>query len=178
MVRRSSGVEMKDELQPVLERLSPSAREHLRRVLIQDHADRDGFASRLMRYRDRRSLVHCGGEGDTSHGMAIGGPGGHIPSPGIAGFFKGRIPRTRASVIVERNDGGTWHEVGRYATPIDAKLAVDQAIATGSQPTSLRVAEGQTSGRLLLIVGGLAVAVAVGIVLYLIFSSLGATPRV
>jgi hypothetical protein len=110
--------------------------------------------------------------------MAIGGPGGHIPSPGLAGFFQGRIPRTRASAIVERNDGGMWHEVGRYATPIDAQLAVDQAIATGDEPSSLRVVESPTSGRILLVVGGLAVAFAVAIVLYLILSSLGAPPRV
>jgi hypothetical protein len=33
--------------------LSPSAREHLRNVLIRDQADRDAIASRLMRYRDQ-----------------------------------------------------------------------------------------------------------------------------
>jgi hypothetical protein len=31
--------------------LSPSAREHLRDVLIRDYADRDAIASTLMRYR-------------------------------------------------------------------------------------------------------------------------------
>jgi hypothetical protein len=108
--------------------------------------------------------------------MSLGGP--RVPSPGIAGFFKGRIARLRASAIVERNDGGTWHEVGRYATPIDAKLAVDAAIASGSEPASIRVVEAQTSGRLFLVVGGLAIAIAVVIVLYIIFSSLGAPPRV
>ena len=33
--------------------LNPSAREHLRDVLIRDHADRDAIASTLMRYRDQ-----------------------------------------------------------------------------------------------------------------------------
>jgi hypothetical protein len=37
----------------VLEALSPSAREHLRNVLIRDQADRDAISSRLMRYRDK-----------------------------------------------------------------------------------------------------------------------------
>jgi hypothetical protein len=42
------------ELRALLETLSPSAREHLRRVLIRDQADRDAISSRLMRYRDER----------------------------------------------------------------------------------------------------------------------------
>jgi hypothetical protein len=41
------------ELRSSLETLSPSAREHLRNVLIHDQADRDAVASRLMRYRDQ-----------------------------------------------------------------------------------------------------------------------------
>jgi hypothetical protein len=32
--------------------LTPSARDHLRRVLIHDQADRDAIASLLMRYHD------------------------------------------------------------------------------------------------------------------------------
>jgi DNA-binding MarR family transcriptional regulator len=35
--------------------LTPSAREHLRNVLIHDQADRDAIASQLLRYRDERS---------------------------------------------------------------------------------------------------------------------------
>jgi hypothetical protein len=41
------------DLRAPLPTLSPSARELLRRGLIRDHADRDGIASRLMRYRDQ-----------------------------------------------------------------------------------------------------------------------------
>jgi hypothetical protein len=41
------------DLRTVLETLDPSAREHLRDVLIHDHADRDAIASMLMRYRDQ-----------------------------------------------------------------------------------------------------------------------------
>jgi hypothetical protein len=40
-------------LRDLLLQLSPSAREHLRRVLIRDQADRDAISSRLMRYRDQ-----------------------------------------------------------------------------------------------------------------------------
>jgi hypothetical protein len=41
------------DLRALLETLSPSAREHLRSVLIRDQADRDAISSRLMRYRDQ-----------------------------------------------------------------------------------------------------------------------------
>jgi hypothetical protein len=42
-----------DGLRGLLHSLTPSAREHLRDVLIRDDADRDAIASRLMRYRDQ-----------------------------------------------------------------------------------------------------------------------------
>ena len=41
-----------DALRDLLRTLSPSAREHFREVLIQDQADRDAIAARLLRYRD------------------------------------------------------------------------------------------------------------------------------
>jgi len=40
------------ELRELLGTLSPLAREHLRNVLIREHADRDAIASLLMRYQD------------------------------------------------------------------------------------------------------------------------------
>jgi uncharacterized membrane protein len=42
-----------DDLRELLLTLTPSAREHLRDVLIRDDADRDAISSRLMRYRDQ-----------------------------------------------------------------------------------------------------------------------------
>jgi hypothetical protein len=42
-----------DDLRSLLETLSPSARDDLRRVLIRDQAGRDAIASRLMRYQDQ-----------------------------------------------------------------------------------------------------------------------------
>jgi hypothetical protein len=41
-----------DPVRDVLRTLDPSAREHLRDVLVRDDADRDAIASTLMRYRD------------------------------------------------------------------------------------------------------------------------------
>ena len=42
-----------DQLHNLLLTLSPSAREHLRNVLIRGQADGDAISSRLMRYRDQ-----------------------------------------------------------------------------------------------------------------------------
>jgi hypothetical protein len=42
-----------DDLRSLLETLSPSARDDLRKVLIRDQAGRDAIASRLMRYQDQ-----------------------------------------------------------------------------------------------------------------------------
>jgi hypothetical protein len=38
----------------LLQTLDPHARDTLRRILIQDQADRDAIASKLLRYRDER----------------------------------------------------------------------------------------------------------------------------
>jgi len=45
------------ELRDLLGTLSPSAREHLRDVLIRDQADRDAIASQLLRFRDERGTA-------------------------------------------------------------------------------------------------------------------------
>ncbi len=46
-----------DALRDLLRTLTPSAREHLREVLIQDQADPDAIAARLLKYRDERATV-------------------------------------------------------------------------------------------------------------------------
>ena len=46
-----------DALRDLLRTLTPSAREHLREVLIQDQADPDAIAARLLKYRDERGTV-------------------------------------------------------------------------------------------------------------------------
>jgi hypothetical protein len=48
-----AGYERRADLRSLLEMLTPTAREHLRDVLIRDQADRDEISSRLMRYRDQ-----------------------------------------------------------------------------------------------------------------------------
>ena len=46
-----------DALRDLLRTLTPSAREHLREILIQDQADRDAIAVRLLKYRDERGTA-------------------------------------------------------------------------------------------------------------------------
>ena len=46
-----------DDLRDLLRTLSPSARDHLRDVLIRDQADRDGIASQLLRFKDERGTA-------------------------------------------------------------------------------------------------------------------------
>jgi hypothetical protein len=41
------------DIRALLLTLSPSARDHLRKVLIRDQADRDEISSRLKRYRNQ-----------------------------------------------------------------------------------------------------------------------------
>ena len=49
----SGPVDRDRDLHALLETLSPTARDDLRRVLIRDQADRDAISSRLMRYQDQ-----------------------------------------------------------------------------------------------------------------------------
>jgi hypothetical protein len=42
-----------DDLRALLSELDPVLRDHLRKVLIRDQADRDAIASKLLRYRDQ-----------------------------------------------------------------------------------------------------------------------------
>jgi hypothetical protein len=44
-----------NDLAAALRGLCPSAREHLRSVLIRDQADRDAISSLLLRYRDQNN---------------------------------------------------------------------------------------------------------------------------
>jgi hypothetical protein len=89
------------------------------------------------------------------------------PSPGLASFFKGRIPRRGRITIVEQRDGNTWRVAGRYGTSIDAKAALDEAIGSGTDPGTLRVVEPRVP--ILVSVGGaLALAIVAAIVLYFI----------
>ena len=98
--------------------------------------------------------------------MDLGDP--HDPGTAVAGYFRGRIPRLKAAAIVERNDRGVWHEVGRYSTVADAKRAVDEAMAAGTDPGSLRVTETHPRQGLLLVLGAAMAIAAVAIVTFIL----------
>ena len=99
-----------------------------------------------------------------------GGAQPHAPSAFLAGIGKGLFGRTRGVVTLERHDGADWHEIGRFGTVRDADLALDDAVANGAGPDSLRVVETYgASNRLLLVAGAVVIGAAIAILLYVMF---------
>jgi hypothetical protein len=93
----------------------------------------------------------------------------HDPSGFVADLGKGLFAKTRSVAILERIDGAEWHEVARFGNTQDANHAVDDAIAKGAKLGSLRVVQSYAvSSRALLIAGGIALAAAIAIVLYIV----------
>jgi hypothetical protein len=123
-----------DDLRDVLQILSPSARDHLRDVLIRDQADRDAISPRLMRYRDRsgqdwadiidfltmhpearRQVVRVLGELEADH-RTTNNPNHHI-SPRICFFFSSKssgvmTPASRSSANCFRRAAGSVVGIG------------------------------------------------------------------
>jgi hypothetical protein len=94
----------------------------------------------------------------------------HAPSAYLAGVGTGRWGRAKGVVILERNDGDAWREIGRFGSVPEADRALDEATANGASPDSLRVVETSTaSHRLLLFAGAVAIGVAIAIVAYVVF---------
>lgn len=95
----------------------------------------------------------------------------HDPSPILIAFAKGRLARTRHVVVLERNDGSIWREVGRFSDVGEADRALDEAVASGDPPDSLRVSETHVaSNGVLVLAGVIAIALAIAIVAYVILS--------
>jgi len=94
----------------------------------------------------------------------------HDPGGFVAGLGRGWPGRSRGVAILERHDGDGWREVGRFRSVREADRALDEAVADGGSPDSLRVSETYAaSSRLLLIAGAVAVGAAIAIVVYIIF---------
>jgi hypothetical protein len=105
-------------------------------------------------------------------GAMVDGLGGepHAPSAFLAGIGKGLFGRRRGVVTLERSEGGVWREVGRFGSLRDADRALDDAVANGAEPDSLRTVEtSDASNRLLVIVGALVIGAAIAIMLYVAF---------
>jgi hypothetical protein len=97
-----------------------------------------------------------------------GGP--HEPSAFLAGVGKGRFLGTGQVAILKRLDGAGWQEVARFRSVRDADRALDDAVADGASPDSLRVAETYpASNRILVVAGTIAIAAAIAIVLFVAF---------
>ena len=98
------------------------------------------------------------------------GEGPHEPSAFLAGVGKGRFLRTGPVAILERLDRAGWREVARFRSVGDADRALDDAVADGASPDSLRVVESYpASNRILMIAGTIAIGAAIAIILYVIF---------
>jgi hypothetical protein len=73
-------------------------------------------------------------------------------------------------VILERLDGAGWREVARFRSVRDADRALDDAVADGAPPDSLRVVETYpASNRILVVAGMIAIAAAIAIILFVTF---------
>jgi len=103
--------------------------------------------------------------------IGAGGPPG-IPGPNLKDIGQGRFARFRRIAILEQHDGAAWTVLGRYGSLRDANVALDDAVGAGADPGSMRVVETHASGatsRALLVVGFLALGVAIAIiVLYIL----------
>ena len=95
-----------------------------------------------------------------------------IPSPALSDTGKGRFMKGRHVTVLERFDGSTWLEIGRFGSVQDAGAALDAAVATGSDPQTLRVTDvGPTkTGRVALVVGVVLAVAIPAFVLYVFFA--------
>jgi hypothetical protein len=98
------------------------------------------------------------------------GEGPHEPSAFFAGVGKGRFLRTGQVAILERLDGAGWREVARFRSVRGADRALDDAVADGASPDSLRVVESYPASNRILVIGGMiTIGAAIAIILYVAF---------
>ena len=95
-----------------------------------------------------------------------------IPSPALSDAGKGRFVKGRYVTVLERFDGTTWLEIGRFGSVQDAGVALDEAVAAGRDPQTLRVTDvGPTkTGRVAMVVGVLLAVAIAAFVLYVFFA--------
>jgi len=96
----------------------------------------------------------------------------HIPSPTLSDVGKGRFMKGRRITVLERFDGTTWLAVGRFGSVQDAGVALDEAVAIGGDPKSLRVTElgPSRTGRAATVVGVVVAVAVAAFVLYVFFA--------
>jgi hypothetical protein len=97
-------------------------------------------------------------------------PEPRIPSPTLSDFGKGRFRRGRPAVL-ERYDGNSWRQAGRFGGAREANAALDEAVGAGADPASVRVVEiGPTPlARALMIAGMVVFGLVVAFCAYVVF---------
>lgn len=95
-----------------------------------------------------------------------------IPSPALSDTGKGRFMKGRHVTVLERFDGTTWLEIGRFGSEQAAGSALDAAVAAGSDPETLRITDvGPTkTGRVAFVVGVVLAVATAAFVLYVFFA--------
>jgi hypothetical protein len=95
-----------------------------------------------------------------------------VPSPTLSDTGRGRFMKGRRVTVLERFDGTTWLEVGRFGSIQDAGVALDEAVAAGSDPETLRVTDvGPTkTGRVAMVLGVVVGVAIAAFVLYVLFA--------
>lgn len=95
-----------------------------------------------------------------------------MPSFTLSDVGKGRFVKGRHITVLERFDGTSWLEIGRFGSVQDAGSALDDAVAAGSDPTTLRVTDvGPTkTGRVAMVVGVVVAVAIAAFVLYVFFA--------
>jgi hypothetical protein len=87
--------------------------------------------------------------------------GGHIPSPFASDIGRARLGRLRRGAVLEHLTGdGGWRQVAVFGSIHDANEALDELVASGTEPDHLRVNETAPSAgtRIAMIALGVAVA--------------------
>src|SRR3954447_18773320 len=99
-------------------------------------------------------------------GMPGGQPAG--PSSFLADIGKGRMLGRKAAAI-ERFDGTSWQEIGRYPNGREANTALDEAVGNGADPGTLRILDvaPSTTARMLMIAGVVLCVLAVSAIVWL-----------
>lgn len=78
------------------------------------------------------------------------------------------MPGREASAI-ERFDGASWQQIGRYPNGREANTALDEAVGNGADPGTLRIVDvaPSTTARLLMIAGAALCVLAVIAIVWL-----------
>jgi hypothetical protein len=101
----------------------------------------------------------------------MGQQGPKVPGPTLIDFGKGRFLGRRPARL-ERYDAGMWRQVGVFGDAREAGIALDEAIGSGADPSTLRVIEVGPSptARVVYIVAAALLVAFAAFALYVVFA--------